>query len=430
MRISERKNWTWKTTWWGLLLGGLAVCFVTAHVAAQPEEHNDHGEDVHEEERSVHLSAVEIEEFGIRLSRAEAGVIGPIIELAGEIVANPDRFAHVVPRVGGIVRRVEASLGDHVKAGAVMATTDSRELSDLKSAYLAAVERRELARAAFEREERLWKQNISSERDFLEAKQSFAEVRIEARSAEHKLHALGFSEAYLKTLPRQPDVSFTEFEIRAPFDGVVVSKHLALGESVDEDSDVFSVTDLSRVWAILAVYQKDLKWVVHGMRVAVQDREGGTERSEGKISYVSPVIDETTRKASVRVVLDNQSGAWRPGMFVRGRIVTEGHSVAVAVPRTAVQQLDGEDVVFVHDGTEFEARDVQTGRAAGDLIEIVTGLEAGETIAVQGAFTLKTQIEKGEFESGHSLKPRRQCSEHRTVLSRSPGVVLSCVFES
>ena len=388
-----------KILWKGILPGALAICLaiVAPVTAEEPKGHDDR-----EGERSVRLSVSEIEEFGIQISQAEAGMIGPTIELAGEIVVNPDRFAHVVPRVGGVVRRVDAGLGDHVEAGAVMATIDSRELSDLKSAYLAAIERLELAKTSFEREERLWKQDISSERDFLQAKQAHAEARIEARSAEHKLQALGFSEAYLRKLPDQPDASFTRFEIRAPFEGVVVSKHITLGESVDEDSDVFSVTDLRTVWAIFAVYQRDLKWVVHGMRVAVQDREGGTERTEGTISYVSPMIDETTRTASVRVVLENRSGAWRPGMFVRGSISTDGKPVAVAVARNAVQSIGGEDVVFVYDGAEFEAREVRTGQAAGDLIEIVTGLEVGEMIASQGAFTLKTQIEKGEFDSGHS----------------------------
>ncbi len=407
--MNNEESRTVKNLWKDILFGTFVVClaFVAPVVSEDSHDHKAHTERVdeaavHGEERSVHLSASEIEEFGIRLSQAEPGVIGPTIDLAGEIVFNPDRFAHVVPRVGGVVRRVHIGLGDRVEAGTVMATIDSRELSDLKSTYLGAVERRELARTSFEREEGLWEKDISSERDFLQAKQVYAEARIEARSAEHKLRALGFSEAYLTALSDQLDVSFTRFQIRAPFEGVIVAKHITLGETVGEASEVFSVADLSQVWAILTVYPKDLRWMSEGMRVVIRDREGGAGQAEGQISYVSPVIDEATRTASIRVVIENQGGVWRPGMFVRGRISVEGKRVAVAIARTAVQNLDGGTVVFVYDGTEFELREVRTGRSTEDLVEIISGIKAGETIASQGAFTLKTQIEKGEFGSGHS----------------------------
>lgn len=365
-------------------------------------EHVSESRAGHDEPRSVHLSEAEMEEFGIGLTRTASGVIGPVLDLTGEIVVDPDRFAHVVPRVGGIVRQVHAGLGDLVRAGQVMATIDSRELSDLKSAYLAAIERRELARASFEREERLWKQNIASERDYLSAKQAYAEARIHARSAEHKLHALGFSEAYLDTLPDLPDQSLTRFEIRAPFDGVVVAKHITRGETVKDDSAIFSVADLTQVWAILTVYQKDLKWVREGVRSAIVDREVGDRRAEGVVTYVSPVIDETTRTASARVVLDNTDGRWRPGMFVKGKVTTEGAAVPVAAPRTAVQHLDGQSVVFVRVDGAFHAREVRTGRSSDDVVEITAGLEPGETIVSSGAFTVKTQMEKGEFEAGHA----------------------------
>ena len=389
----------------------ILVCLLVAVQAqAQTPNHGDRDEvgnasvahAEHGEDRSVHISKAELDEFGIGLTRVQAGVIGPTLDLAGEIVVNPDRFAHVVPRVGGVVREVRAGLGDSVRTGEVMATIDSRELSDLKSAYLAAVERLVLSKTSFEREEGLWKQNISSERDYLGAKQAFAEARIEANSSEHKLRAIGFSEAHLDTLSSHSGVSFTHFEIRAPFDGVVVSKHITLGESVGEDTDVFSVADLDQVWAVLTVYQRDLKWIREGVYVAIVGREVGETRADGRISYVSPVIDETTRTASARVVLENVDGMWRPGMFVRGKVATKGRSVRVAIPRASVQSVDGEEVVFVYDGDEFHLREVRTGRSADELVEIEAGVEPGETIVSRGAFTVKTQIEKGEFEAGHS----------------------------
>lgn len=420
-RTATLNHRTMHAAWAMLLFGLLSAWILAAPVAGQTDEHDDHGEkeahtdhdgrvaegehvdhDEHGEERSVHLSKAEMAEFGIRVSAAGPGAIGPTIKLAGEIVANPDRYAHVVPRVEGVVRGVRVGLGDRVRSGDVMAVLDSRELSDLKSAYLSAVERRDLAEAAFAREERLWKQSISSEREFLAAKQAVAEARIEARSAEHKLHALGFSESYLNELPTHADISYTRFEIRAPLDGVVVSKHITLGEAVDADTEVFSVADLREVWAVLAVYQKDLEAVREGMRATIRDREGGEDRADGQISYVSPVIDEATRTANARVVVENANGRWRPGMFVSARAVVEGRPVPVAIPVASVQNLEEEKVVFVYDGDEFEMREVRIGQSTDEWVEILSGLQPGESIATHGAFTLKTQIQKGEFESGHS----------------------------
>lgn len=148
--MNKKESMTVKTLLKGILSGTLVICFamVIPIVAEENSDHDDRtergheGEGDHEGGRSLRLSESEIEEFGILLSRAEAGVLGHTIELTGEIVVNPDRFAHVVPRVGGVVRSVYSGLGDRVQTGAVMATIDSRELSDLKSGYLAALERR------------------------------------------------------------------------------------------------------------------------------------------------------------------------------------------------------------------------------------------------------------------------------------------------
>ena len=382
-----------KTKWMLPLAGMLTISLLLHDVRAQE----------HHEEQSVHLTAAEIDEFGIRLATAEAGVIEEPIELSGEIVVNPDRFAHVVPRVDGIVRSVLTGLGDRVSAGGIMATIDSRELSDLKSAYLAAQERRDLASVSFEREQRLWRQEISSERDYLQAKQAHLEAEIAARSTRHKLLAIGFTSRQLQALQNEEDELFSRFEIRAPFDGVVVAKHITLGESVDGDTEVYSVTDLSQVWAVLTVYPRELRSISEGLVVTIRDRQSGINgTAQGTISYVSPVIDKQTRTASVRVVIENSNGTWRPGMFVHGSVAVSGTLVPVMVPATALQTIDDKNVVFVYDGTQFQLHEVETGRSTSAVVEIVAGIEAGARVASEGAFTLKAQIQKGEFESGHN----------------------------
>jgi cobalt-zinc-cadmium efflux system membrane fusion protein len=363
-------------------------------------EHEEEGHEGHDDEGIVRLNAQVLRDFGVEISEAGMGDLAIYMRLSGEVVINPDRLAHVVPRVSGVAQRVQKKLGDQVKAGEVLAVLESRELAEVKSAYLVARERFRLAQTTFSREEKLWKEAISSERDYLAAKQSLAELSIEMRAAEQKLHALGFSNAYLKTLAFDEDENFTRYEIRAPFDGTVIEKHISLGEVLKDDIEAFVIADLSTVWVKLMVYQKDLSSVRLGQTVEVvtEDRPAVA----GVISYVSSVVNEETRTATVRIVLDNAQGQWRPGSFVAGLVAVDTRSVPILVPKSALQKIDEQIVVFVETAEGFEPQEVGVGRSNEVYAEIVNGLTAGQRYVVRGAFTLKAQLAKGSFGGGHS----------------------------
>ena len=364
------------------------------------EDHGEEGEDEHGNEKVVHLEDQQIKEFGIELDTAGPGKLDIYIELPGEIVVNADRLAHVVPRVPGIVREVRKSLGDGVRAGEVMAILDSRDLADSKAAFLAAHERVELAQINFSREEDLWKQKISSEQEYLVAKQVLAETRIELRSAEQKLHALGFSDDYMEKLPDHPEDAFTRYKIIAPFDGTVIEKHITLGEVLKDDTEAFVIADLSSVWVDLSVYQRDLPFVRKGQSVVISAGHGLPDTT-GKITYIRPVIGEETRTALARIVLPNPEGRWRPGLFVSGRIAVEAVEVSIRVARSALQTVEDKTVVFVTSGEGFEPQPITTGRGDRLYIEIESGIESGQQYVAKGAFTLKAQLSKGAFGDGH-----------------------------
>ncbi len=363
-------------------------------------EKDQDAHDEHEGERIVKLSPEEIKEFGIEISVAGPGKLRNHLNVTGEIAVNADRFAHVIPRLAGVVREVRKTLGDKVKAGEVLAVIESRELADAKAKYLAAREREALARAKFKREADLWKKKITSEQEYLDAKQAQAEASIERRSAEQKLHALGLSDASLRKLPNHPDEFFTRYEIVAPINGTVVSKHITMGEKVSDESETFAVADLEKVWAILTVYQKDLARVAKGNQVEVSATQGDA-KSTGVIDYISPLVDESTRTATARVVLDNKQGIWRPGVFINGKVETREVEVKVLVPSSALQTLDGETVVFVQTGEGFEPSHVKVGRRNKNMVEIIQGLKPGQPFITKGAFTLKADLGKGAFGDGH-----------------------------
>ena len=381
-----------------LVFGGCGGGGVTDEheIAAQQtaEEHTD--------ERLVRFDTDDLGALGIELETAGPGLIGVTIELPGEVRVNGDTAAHVAPRVGGVVRSVFKSLGDRVHSGELMAILESRELADTKATFLAAYERLGLAQALFEREERLWKQKISPEQDYLDARNALAEARIELRATEQKLHALGFSQEELNAMPNRHDATFTEYRITAPFDGTVIEKHITLGETIAAGAPVFTVADLSTVWIDLSVYQKDLGKIRGGQRVTITAAPHEERATTAVIDFVQPLVGEATRTALARIIMPNPDGRWTPGIFVTGSVVREEVEVAVQVPTSAVVPVgDDESVIFVQTPAGFEPRPVHTGLRNHGFVEVLAGLEPGERYVARGAFSLKAELGKDAFGDGH-----------------------------
>lgn len=369
----------------------------TNHGLTEGTDGHGHEDDGHAE--GVKLSPEQLREFGIGIGTAEPGALDVFIDLPAEIAFNGDRLAHVTPRVPGVVIRVDKSLGDTVRAGERLALMQSRELAEAKAGYLSAIERLTLARANFERESGLWRAKITSEQEYLEAKQALAEAEIDKRSNEQKLHALGFDDAYIDRLPRQPESELTIVPLLAPFQGVVVERHATLGERIGEETAAFVIADLSSVWLNISIYPKDLGRIGIGQKVSVALPEG--ETAIGQIRFVAPNVGEETRTARALAVLDNASRRLRPGSFVTARVGVDSKTARVRVPKTALQTHEGETVVFVATDEGFVPRPVRTGSSNGDFVEIVDGLQKGERYAQTGAFTLKAQMGKATFGDGH-----------------------------
>lgn len=349
-------------------------------------------EEAHEEKPGlVEMSPEQIKTAGIVTATAGQAAIRTELVLPGEVRFNEDRTAHVVPRVAGVVESVAASLGEDVKKGQSLAVIASAELADLRSAALAAGKRLELARITYEREKKLWEQKISAQQDYLQAEQAYREAQIESQASRSKLTALG------------ADISggaVNRYVLRAPFTGVVVEKHLAQGEAVKEDANVFTISDLSTVWVNISVTPKDLPTVRVGQAVTVRSAAGGPSVT-GKVSYVGNLLGEQTRSASARVVIDNPGLAWRPGLFVNVAVVSGQKDATVAVANDAIQSLEGKTVVFVKDAKGFQARAVTTGVSDGKLTEILDGLPAGSAYVTTGSFVVKAEQGKGSAEHGH-----------------------------
>lgn len=362
--------------------------------AGQSEKHDE------KEKKIVQLSDVEIKEFGIKLATGGPGKIKVQLSLPGEVAANADRLVHVVPRVSGIVRDVRKNIGDNVRAGEVLAVLESRELADAKASFLAAMEREKLARSSFVREETLWKKKISAEQDYLEAKRTLADAVIELRSSEQKLHFLGFTDSYLSKLPDQSEIDYTKYVLTAPASGTIIQKHIARGEVLKDDTEAFVIADLNSVWVNINVYQKDMVFIKKGQQVIISAGHDIPD-AHGVITYVGPLVGEQTRTGIARAVLPNTKGQWRPGLFVTAGLTTREDVVAIAVPKTALQTMEGQNYLFIKTDKGFEPIAVTIGKSDDRQVELLSGLTKGQQYVEEGAFSLKAQLSKSEFGDGH-----------------------------
>lgn len=193
--------------------------------------------------------------------------------------------------------------------------------------------------------------------------------------------------------------NLTTFELRAAFSGVVIDRHIAPGESVTRSSTAFIVADLDTVWVDINVHEKALPSLRLGQMVTIATRHS-TESGTGEVSYIAPVVDQATRTAVARVILDNRHGHWRPGSFAVAT-VDQSVSAAVAVSRRALHEHEGNATIFVADGDRLVARQVVVGRVGRTVAEIVSGLTAGERYADENSFLVKAELAKGAAEHEH-----------------------------
>ncbi len=351
-------------------------------------------------EERVELPSKALEAIGLKTVPAQERALGNQIRATAIIKPNEYRMAHVSPRIPGKAIAVQAQLGDVVAAGDVLAELDSIDLGERKSAFLQARANLEVARRNYRREERLYTQHISSEKEYLEAKGEFERSDAAYRAAREALRLVGLSDNEIDAVNWSGGKSsLAHFPLLAPFAGTVIERHITIGELIEPSQTPYTIADLTNVWVLLDVYEKDLARVHIGddVRVGVEAYPG--EAFGGKVTYLSSLLDPATRTAQARVEIDNQDGRLRPGMFATAAITdTAVHGrKALVIPRDAVQRVHGKPVAFVEEKPGvYAARDLSLGVEAGSDVEVLAGITAGESVVSEGAFYLKSTLLKEE----------------------------------
>jgi cobalt-zinc-cadmium efflux system membrane fusion protein len=419
----------------GVLVGGMAVGVLvprwwdgadttgTVDVSEETASHPPQG--------VVEISVVAQQNGGIHTARAQMTALPTTLQLTAVVTPVEPRVAHIRPLARGIVDEVSVMLGQRVREGEPLVTIDNIELGERVGEYLVEVAARRQAAAELtvrERELRRAEALIAIEgiaqreldvrqAAFAHAQAAVASLHAQVARVEEQLHRFGLSEANVAALLPEPQSSgdgagltgatdghrvASHGVLRAPFAGVITAYDVAPGELVDPDDHLFTITDVTEVWVLANVYERDLASVRTDVPVTIALDAYPGRTFPGRLTYVSDVVDPETRTVKVRCVVDNAEGLLKLGMFVRVVIPTGDQRETVVVPAEAIQQIDGQSVVFVRlSPTQFRRRDVETGATAGSLIEIGSGLEPGTEIASAGSFHLKTAVLQDRIGDDH-----------------------------
>jgi cobalt-zinc-cadmium efflux system membrane fusion protein len=373
-----------------LFVAAAAIALV-APIVAEAAEHKPDGKPL-----VITMDAERIKLAGIELRQAGPAPIAQRVTVPGAIAPDSGRVAHVSVKLAGTVAELRKNIGDDVVKGEILGVLESREVADAKSEYLAAKLNNELQQDLTARDKAAWEGRAVPEQQYIKSRNAAAQTEMRFGIARQKLMALGISDAEITALPQAPDGTLRSQNIRAPISGRIAERKVEVGTAMGRDAletELFVIVDLSQVWVELSVSSTDLPLVKEGQEVAVSLRGLGISGS-GRIIFVSPLLDKDTRSARVVALLDNSDGRWRPGSFVTAAIAVEKHDAPVAVPFAAIQTVDGHQALFVRTKDGFEARDVALGRRDGPIVEIVSGLSAGETVAASNTFPLKAELSK------------------------------------
>lgn len=345
------------------------------------------------EEAIVKLSDDQSKKIGLEIETAAPGTMTLTLSSRGKIILDPNRLAHVIPKVPGIVKEARKSVGNQVKAGEVIAVLESQEMADLKADYLSAASKEKLAASLFERETSLYQKGISSGQDYLNAQNSWEEAQINLQLTSQKLRAFGLSDEAIALLSVQKEDNLRDYEIYAPIDGTVLKRHLTMGEFIDHQATIYEIADLSAVLAETAIYPKDIHRVREGQQVEVTNLENHSTAT-GTLIYLSPMIDGDAIAVKAIAFIDNPKGDWRPGLFVNLNIATDQISSPLVISKEALQKMDGKDCAFVKTERGFEKRELKVGQCDHQNIEVLSGLLPGEKYVSKNPFLLKAEMNK------------------------------------
>jgi len=348
----------------------------------------------------VRLTEAERANAGIQVQQVKRHQSRCALRAMGEVLAPQPRTAIVSHAFPGRVAEIHAGVGDWVEKDKPVVTLESPEVGDAKSEFYKAIANAELAKMNLDREKRLLDGGIGVKKNFLaaEAEHKVAQANLEA--AEKRLHVLGFTEEEVEKIVGTHQINPT-ITLYAPIAGKVVESKAILGAMVDESVPILTVIDVRSLWVDAELYEKDIARMKIGQNVEIRVPAYPDAVFGGKISYIGDMVDEETRTITVRAEVANADQRLKPGMFADVKIMLdESHQMLIAPP-AAILEEGKQEFVFVEQGDHFARREIQTRTIDGRCRQVVSGLEPGEKVVIQGNHQLHSKLKEEVLQAAH-----------------------------
>ena len=395
IRRKPRRDW-WQGLFTVVLLGQLLGCNSAAEESAGRKAERKSAQN-----GIVILTPEEIRSGAIHVQPVLRGEFKLHRDFPATVVPDHHTTAEITALVRGRVVDVYADLGQQVKAGDLLAMLYSSDLGMSQSAYVKAGARLFVAERAYERAKMLLQEKVIGLAEAQRRQGDMLSLRAEKRETEDRLRLLGMTEEQIAKLNKEQKI-LSYVPITAPFDGRIIARNLTKGEIVEVTDKLFTVADLSEVWVLANIPEKDIPFI----RADGASEKAGVEQLvevlltaypgevfHGKVTYVGDVLDAATRTMNLRLELPNPHRKLKPEMYATIRVHSLPEGGVLMVPEAAVQRDRERRFVFVQrDSRTFEARDIQLGESNGEQVKVVDGLQEGEPVVVKGAYVLKSEL--------------------------------------
>ena len=347
----------------------------------------------------VQVSEEMLRDLRITTSKVEQHRGGESSSLLGELGVNENAYAEVSSPLAARVVSLRAVEGQHVRSGEPLATLESGDLARARGELATAEARRDLAQRSLERKRGLNAEKIVPTREVQEAENETSAAEAQVRAARSALQALGAPDRAAE------GASAASLVLRSPVSGVVLERTLALGQTADPSKPLFRIGDLSTVWLTVHAFERDAVRLAKGAPARIAFAALPGRAFDGKIALIGQSVDADSRTVAVRIDLPNRDRLLRPGMSATAWLPVGEQGTLLAVPAAAVQRVRDRWCVFIpKDNRTFEIRPIGRGRDIAGEVEILSGVKAGESIVVDGAFLLKAETERSAADGEHDEK--------------------------
>ncbi len=326
----------------------------------------------------------------LRIEPVREGEVSETLRFPARVELNDHQVARIGATVTGRISAINAVLGQSVEKGALLATLHSTELGEAKADYLKALSQVNLHRLAVERGRRLLEADVIGTAEVLVRESELVEVQIGMNAAADRLRVLGMSNTDIQNLDRTHNIHSVS-PISATLAGTVIARAVTLGQVVQPADTLFTVADLSHVWVVAEVPEKEAWLVRKGEEVEVEIPALPGAPVRGPLIYVADVVNPETRTVTVRMDVANPDRRIKPAMLATMLIHQEG-SQHLVVPAEAVVRDNDRDHVFVQiEPQRFELRPVELAPGGDERVRVLQGLKRGEPLVVDGAFHLNNE---------------------------------------